>query len=145
MAATGAEAAARVRRRGVDALGQLGDDRDADPNGGRTGSCRCACPPAADGVGQCVNMRGVPEASCNDVALLGGARGFCPALGVTSTCAVPPGPAAQTRGALGGLPPSAEDTGDTSAEGAMVKNRAAGVPFAKPRRRSSTTTTKTRL
>ena len=102
VAATGAEAAARVRRRGVDALGQLGDDRDADPNGGRTGSCRCACPPAADGVGQCVNMRGVPEASCNDVALLGGARGFCPALGVTSTCAVPPGPAAQTRGALGG-------------------------------------------
>ena len=61
VAATGAEAAARVRRRGVDALGQLGDDRDADPNGGRTGSCRCACPPAADGVGQCVNMRGVPE------------------------------------------------------------------------------------
>ena len=102
VAATGAEAAARVRRRGVDALGQLGDDRDADPNGGRTGSCRCACPPAADGVGQCVNMRGVPEASCNDVALLGGARGFCPALGVTSTCAVPPGPAAQTRGALRG-------------------------------------------
>ena len=50
-------------------------------------------------------MRGVPEASCNNVALLGGARGFCPALGVTSTCAVPPGPAAQTRGALGGLPP----------------------------------------
>lgn len=102
VAATGAEAAARVRRRGVDASGQLGDDRDADPNGGRTGSCRCACPPAADGVGQCVNMRGVPEASCNDVALLGGARGFCPALGVTSTCAVPPEPAAQTRGALGG-------------------------------------------
>ena len=88
MAATGAEEAARVRRRGVDASGNLGADRDADPNGGRTGSCRCACPPAADGVGQCVNMRGVPEASCGDAALLGGAKGFCPALGVASTCAV---------------------------------------------------------
>ena len=60
-----------------------------------------ACPPAADGVGQCVNMRGVPEASCNDVALLGGARGL-PSARRLSTCAVPPGPAAQTRGALGG-------------------------------------------
>ena len=99
-AATGAEEAARIRRRGVDAQGKLGADQDADPNGGRTGSCRCACPPAADGVGQCVNMRGVPEASCNDVALLGGARGFCPALGVTSTCAAP-APAAKTHGALG--------------------------------------------
>ena len=87
--ATGGSEAARVRRRGVDETGKLGSDIDADPSGGRTGSCRCSCLPSQDGVGQCVNMRGVPRASCADVALLGGAKGFCPALGVTSTCAAP--------------------------------------------------------
>ena len=87
--ATHAEEAARIRRRVVDESGKLGSDIDADPSGGRTGACRCACAPALDGVGQCVNMRGVPEASCGDAALLGGAKGYCPALGVTSTCAVP--------------------------------------------------------
>ena len=102
MAATGAEEAARVRRRGVDESGNLGADRDADPNGGRTGSCRCSCPPAADGVGQCVNMRGVPEASCNDATLLAGAKGFCPALGVTSTCAAPAAAAEPPRANIGG-------------------------------------------
>ena len=56
-----------------------------DPSEGYTGSCRCSCPPA-NGVGQCVNMRGVPEARCDSAQILDAARGFCPALGVVGEC-----------------------------------------------------------
>ena len=60
-----------------------------DPGEGHTGSCRCSCPPA-NGVGQCVNMRGVPEARCDSAQILEAARGFCPALGVIGECPAAP-------------------------------------------------------
>ena len=60
-----------------------------DASEGHTGSCRCSCPPA-NGVGQCVNMRGVPEARCDSAQILEAARGFCPALGVIGECPAAP-------------------------------------------------------
>ena len=60
-----------------------------DASEGHTGSCRCSCPPA-NGVGQCVNMRGVSEARCDSAQILEAARGFCPALGVIGECPAAP-------------------------------------------------------
>lgn len=52
---------------------------------GHVGACYCHCPPH-NAIGQCVNMRDVPEARCDARELLSGAAGFCPSVGVLSEC-----------------------------------------------------------